>query len=149
MGCAPQPMILCCTAHPQYQPASKSKGSSFLCYMLRPHGSSPDRWLSPVPRSRRVVLTPRAGRRGVSHIRDRRSLPCTCLFTHRLPVIDGILRALDRSGWMLLDFIENYRHGLFELGIVPRPPGCRIELDVDIRRNTLVLDIELAGIRIE
>src|SRR5215469_16417155 len=134
MGCAPQRMILCCTAHPQYQPASKSKGSSFRCYMLRPHGSSPDRWLSPVPLSRSIVLTSGAGRRGIRHIRDRRSLPCTCLFTHRLPVIDWILGALDRSRWMLLEFIENDGNGLFELRIAPHPPGCWIEFDVDIRR---------------
>ena len=50
---------------------------------------------------------------------------------------------------MLLQFIENHGHGLFELGIASLPPGCRIQIDVDIRRNALVLDIELTRIRIE
>src|SRR5262249_12830072 len=63
-----------------------------------------------------IVLASRAGS-WISHLRDRRGLGCACLFTHRLPVIDRTLRAFDRSWWMLLKFIENYGHSLFELGI--------------------------------
>src|SRR5215475_5214978 len=113
-------MSLCFKAYRPYRRARKSKDSSFPCSMPRPQGSRSE------PRVERlgnrqaangVVLTSRAGNRWTGDVRGGRGLLCACLLTHRLPFIDRILRALDRSGWMVFELIENYSHRLFELWV--------------------------------
>src|SRR5262249_20776913 len=75
----------------------------------------------------------------------RRGWALRCrLSAHRAPVVHGILRPF---GGILLELLQCQRYALLELWVVAPPPGGGIELDLDVRGDALVLDVELAAVR--
>src|SRR5262245_15668834 len=77
-----------------------------------------------------------------------RAVPRTgrCLYP---VVVIRIRRALDGLMRILLQFLHQPADGLFELNVAAFAPGLRIEFDLDVGRDAVVLDLPLAFGRVE
>src|SRR5436853_7461661 len=59
-------------------------------------------------------------------------------------VIVGIRRQLRLLLRILLQLVEQVSDGAFKLRVVARAPGCRVHLDFEVGRDTVILDFPLA-----
>src|SRR5580698_6776810 len=59
-------------------------------------------------------------------------------------VIVGIGRAFDLRQWMLLELLHDHFDRLVELSVLALAVGARLELNVDIRRHTVVFHFPFA-----
>src|SRR5215470_1687 len=68
-----------------------------------------------------------------------------CVGANLRPIVDRILRALDRWHGMFLQVLQRNSNALFELRIFALAPECRIEFNFDVRLHAFVLDVEFPG----
>src|SRR5215831_19205313 len=64
------------------------------------------------------------------------------------PVVDRILRPLDRWDWMILQFLHRDRDTLLELWVLTLAPKRGREFHFDVRCDAFVLDVEFARVGI-